>query len=658
MRALRSLLSRRAIIGFTIIGVFVFLAIFGPLLSPYDPSVNSAATLQGPSGAHLLGTTELGQDVLSQLLTGTRSSIVTAVLAAAIATLLSVIVGVSSGYLAGVGGELLSSVSNVFLVIPALPLVIVLSGYLHGGGTLQVAIVIAVTGWAFGARVLRAQTLSLRRRDFVSAARAVGERPLRIIVREVLPQELPIVASGFLLTVIFAIITQASLAFLGLVNISLWSWGTMLYWTQSAQAFTEGAWWWFVPPGLCIALLGMGLALVNFSIDEIVNPRLRTTRRQRLHRAAGPTPPEASEPVNGARTMGRQLALRVAPALAEGAALSARGLVVQYGDEQGAVRAVRDVDIDFKRGKVLGIAGESGCGKSTLAFAVARLLQEPGRVTAGSVGFAGANGSVIDVVSLAGEELRRFRWEKLALVPQAALNALNPVMTVGAQLRDVVVDHRGRRSWENLSGRRDEVLRLVGLSEEILKSYPHELSGGMRQRVMIAMSILLDPDVIIMDEPTTALDVVTQRQIIERLLLLQQSLGLTIAFITHDMSLLLEIADDIAIMYAGRIIESGPARSIKDRPLHPYTQGLLASFPPLTATDVRLEGIPGSPPDMADVPNGCAFWPRCPHATDRCRVDVPLLMANHDKQVACWLYPPAGAGVAAGGMTEGSTGDG
>ena len=240
---MRSLLTRRASIGLVIIGVFVVLTIFGPMLSPYNPTTNSPASLLPPSGAHLLGTTQLGQDVLSQLLTGTRSSILTAVLASAIATLLSVIIGVSSGYLAGAGGELLSAFSNVFLVIPALPLVIVLSGYLHGGGTIQVAIVISVTGWAFGARVLRAQTLSLRRRAFVTAARAVGERPARIIVREILPQVLPIVASGFLLTIIFAVVTQASLAFLGLVNISQWSWGTMLYWTQSAQAYTLGAWW-------------------------------------------------------------------------------------------------------------------------------------------------------------------------------------------------------------------------------------------------------------------------------------------------------------------------------------------------------------------------------------------------------------------------------
>lgn len=632
---MRALLTRRAQVGLGIIGAFVLLAIFGPLLSPYDPTLSTSAVMQGPSGAHLLGTTELGQDVLSQLLTGTRSSIVTAVLAALIATILSVVVGVSSGYLAGAGGEVLSAVSNVFLVIPALPLVIVLSGYLHGGGTLQVAVVISVTGWAFGARVLRAQTLSLRRRDFVSASRAVGERPFRIISREILPQELPIVASGFLLTVIFAIITQASLAFLGLVNISQWSWGTMLYWTQSAQAFTEGAWWWFVPPGLCIALLGMGLALLNFSIDEIVNPRLRTTRRQRASARRARGTGRGRE-----RAQGPAVAASVGntPRPPMGNALSAQGLDVEYGQAPHAVRAVRDVDIHFKRGNVIGIAGESGCGKSTLAFAIARLLQEPGRVTAGSIVFVTADAAAVDLIGLSGEELRRFRWERMALVPQAALNALNPVATIGAQLRDVVVDHRGRRSWGALSPRRREVLELVGLSEEILKSYPHELSGGMRQRVMIAMAILLDPDVMIMDEPTTALDVVTQRQIIERLLVLQQRLGLTIAFITHDVSLLLEIATEIAIMYAGRVVEYGAAQAIKEAPLHPYTQGLLASFPPLRPTDRKLTGIPGSPPDMLHVPLGCAFSPRCPSAMERCQIDLPTLRATQGRQVACWLF--------------------
>jgi peptide/nickel transport system permease protein len=660
----RRYLNLRATAGLVTVGIFVFLAIFGPLLSPDDPTRNTAATLQPPSGAHLLGTTQLGQDVLSQLLTGTRSSIVTAVLAAAIATVLSVAVGVSSGYLAGAGGELLSAFTNVFLVVPALPLVIVLSGYLHGGRTIQVAIVISVTGWAFGARVLRAQTLSLRRRDFVIAARAVGERPRRIITREILPQVLPIAASGFLLTIIFAVVTQASLAFLGLVDIGQWSWGTMLYWTESAQAFTEGAWWWFVPPGLCIALLGMGLALLNFSIDEFVNPRLRVARKagraaNRRTAAAEAAPSAIAAP----EVADRKLTLAPQPATPAvtltpppGVALAARALEVTYGEGSGAVRAVRDVDLELRRGSVLGIAGESGCGKSTMAFAIARLLQPPGQVTAGEVSFCGADGETVDLIGLEGEQLRRFRWERLALVPQAALNALNPVFTIGAQLRDVIVDHRGRKAWDELAPRRGEVLRLVGLSDDILRSYPHELSGGMRQRVMIAMAILLDPDVIIMDEPTTALDVVTQRQIIERLLVLQERLGLTIAFITHDVSLLLEIADTIAVMYAGRIVEVGPAAQIKADPQHPYTKGLLASFPPMTATGRRLTGIPGSPPEMGHVPPGCAFAPRCPHALDRCRDEVPTLAGDAHRS-ACWVFGPsatngqaqraAGAGVGA-----------
>lgn len=616
---LQALRTGKALAGLSIVAVFALIALIGPWIAPDDPSTNTPDLLSGPSSAHLLGTTQLGQDVLSELLVGTRSSILTAVIAAAVATVLSVVIGVSSGYLVGVGGEVLSALSNVFLVIPALPLVIVLSGYLHGGGTVQVAIVISVTGWAFGARVLRAQTLSIRQRDFVIAAKASGERPLRIVTHEILPQLLPIVLSGFLLTAIFAIITQTTLAFLGLVNISQWSWGTMLYWTQSSQAYANGAWWWYVPPGLCIALFGMGIGLLNFSIDEIVNPRLRGAR-------------QATRPA-GRRTVSGPA---VVDALDQDVVISGRRLNVAYGSEAAAVRAVRDVDIQLRRGRVLGIAGESGCGKSTLAFAIAQLLQGTGHVESGSLTFQAPGAPPIDVLALEGEALRRFRWERLSLVPQAALNGLNPVLTVGAQLRDVLVDHRGRREKDLLAERPATVLRLVGLSDRVLRSYPHELSGGMRQRVMIALAALLDPDVVIMDEPTTALDVVTQRQIIERLLVLRQQLDLTIAFITHDLSLLMEIADEVLIMYAGRVVEHGPASELRANPTHPYTRGLLASFPPLGGRVRRLTGIPGSPPDMARLPVGCAFSPRCAHASTQCLAHEPPLEGTEGHETACW----------------------
>jgi peptide/nickel transport system permease protein len=274
----RRALSRprgKALAGWILLGIFVLMAIVGPYVAPYDPSATSGAILAAPSSAHLLGTTQTGQDVLSQLLDGSRVTLLVGVIAGLIATTLGVVVGVTAGYLGGIADEVLSVLSNIFLVLPALPLVIVLAGYLKGSGPLSVAVVISVTGWAFGARVLRAQTLSLRERDFVKAARARGESLPRIVLMEILPNELGIVVSGFLLTTVFAILTAASLAFLGLGSLSSWSWGSMLYWAQNAEAFSIGAWWWYAPPGICIALVGTSLGLLNFSLDQRLNPRLR-----------------------------------------------------------------------------------------------------------------------------------------------------------------------------------------------------------------------------------------------------------------------------------------------------------------------------------------------------------------------------------------------
>jgi peptide/nickel transport system permease protein len=290
----RGLRSAKVRAGLIIIGVFVFIAIFGPVIYTTNPSALSSAVLQPPSAEHLLGTTQTGQDVLAQLIDGTRTSMLVGFTAAAIATLLSLLIGVTAGYLGGAPDEVLSVLANMFLVIPALPLVIVIAGYLPSKGPLSVTLVIAATGWAWGARVLRAQTLSLRRRDFVQAARATGQRPLRIVFSEILPNQLAVVAALFLGTFIYAILTEASLAFLGLGDVSSWSWGTILYWAQGSEALEIGAWWWFVPPGLAIAIVGMGLSLINFGIDEFVNPRLRAAgvgtkaAGKALRRQAGP----------------------------------------------------------------------------------------------------------------------------------------------------------------------------------------------------------------------------------------------------------------------------------------------------------------------------------------------------------------------------------
>ncbi|MEN3356682.1 MAG: peptide/nickel transport system ATP-binding protein [Mycobacteriales bacterium] len=317
-----------------------------------------------------------------------------------------------------------------------------------------------------------------------------------------------------------------------------------------------------------------------------------------------------------------------APSRAGSLVLSASDINVVYHGSR-PTWAVRDVSLDLRRGEVLGLAGESGCGKSTLAYAITRLLRPPGDLTSGQVLFhdtgPDGDGSTVDVTALEGEQLRRFRWRKVAMVFQGAMNALNPVLTVRRQLSDTLAAHLPGLSRSEREERCAELLDLVGIDRSRLRAFPHQLSGGMRQRVMIAMALALRPDVVIMDEPTTALDVVVQRDILREIDRLRQQFGFAVVFITHDLSLLLEISDRIAIMYAGRVVEHGPARRIGTEPGHPYTAGLLNCFPSLHGPRRDLHGVPGSPPDLSAPLVRCGFADRCPHVFADCREIVPPL---------------------------------
>jgi peptide/nickel transport system permease protein len=285
--------SPKILTGLGILTFFVLLAIIGPFARPDDPSktfANSPVPL-APSAAHWLGTTQLQQDVFSQLIVGGGSMLLVALIGGVIATILSVVMGVTAGYLGGLADDLLSMLANIFLVLPALPLLIILLGFLGSAGAnlFVVGLVISLTGWAWGARVLRAQTLSLRNRDYVDAARITGERPWKIIANEIVPNLMPIVASSFLFTVLYAIGTYTALAFLDLVN-PQWNWGGMLFYASNSTAELSGYWWWFIPPGLAIALLGTALVLLNFGVDEFINPRLRVaglTGRPNRRRGGG-----------------------------------------------------------------------------------------------------------------------------------------------------------------------------------------------------------------------------------------------------------------------------------------------------------------------------------------------------------------------------------
>lgn len=344
--------------------------------------------------------------------------------------------------------------------------------------------------------------------------------------------------------------------------------------------------------------------------------------------------------------------------------LDVRNLSVDYSAANGVVHAVDNVSFTLKRGEILGLAGESGCGKSTMAYAITRLLRPPAYITGGAVLYyppenrerspvvnrltmtdAATPDGAIDILQLTPAQLRRFRWNELSIVFQSAMNALNPVLNIGTQIMDVLKTHRPEMEPEQRKRRAIELLNLVGIASDRLKSYPHELSGGMRQRAVIAIALALNPELIVMDEPTTALDVVVQREILELIRSLCSDFSMALIFITHDLSLLLELADKVAIMYAGKIVEKAKSKDLYLHPRHPYSYGLLNSFPNLRGPRRNMGGIPGSPPDLRAVPTGCTFHPRCPMVFGPCQGVEPMLKPlsadGSDAQlVACHLYNP------------------
>ncbi|HEX3816106.1 MAG TPA: ABC transporter ATP-binding protein [Mycobacteriales bacterium] len=311
--------------------------------------------------------------------------------------------------------------------------------------------------------------------------------------------------------------------------------------------------------------------------------------------------------------------------------LEVRDLTVDYQTQSGPVVAVDHVDLDVQPGEFLGVVGESGCGKSTLLFAIAQLLSPPAAITGGSVRFKGDN-----LVTMNERALASLRWRDFSVVMQSAMNALNPVKSIGAQFKDAITAH----DEVVPEGRSAEVMRLVGIDPIHLKSFPHQLSGGMRQRAMIAMALLFTPDLIIMDEPTSALDVVAQRSLMVQVKQLQRELGFAVIFVTHDMSLVSHFSEKLLVMYAGKVVELGDTRAIFDNPAHPYSKGLLDAFPSIRGPRVPLTGIPGAPPDLARPPSGCRFHPRCPEVFDQCATVEPELYQVGEVQARCLLHAP------------------
>jgi peptide/nickel transport system ATP-binding protein len=315
--------------------------------------------------------------------------------------------------------------------------------------------------------------------------------------------------------------------------------------------------------------------------------------------------------------------------------LEVRDLKTYFYTSRGTVKAVDDVNLKLRKGEALGVTGESGCGKSTLAYSILKIVPRPGRIVDGQI-FLGD----IHLTSLSEKVMcEQIRWKRISMIFQGAMNALTPVYTIGQQITEALTWHTNM-SKEEAVERTRRLLDLVGLEPELFKRYPHELSGGQKQRAFIAMALALNPDLVIADEPTTALDVVVQAQFLNLLKRLVRDLRISLILITHDLSVIAEMADEIAIMYAGKIAEKGSADRVFSEPAHPYTQGLLRSVPRLKTT-VELQSIPGQPPDLVDPPSGCRFHPRCRFATDVCRKKEPVeTMLSNEHYVSCWLYPP------------------
>ncbi|MEI7026062.1 dipeptide/oligopeptide/nickel ABC transporter permease/ATP-binding protein [Paenibacillus sp. y28] len=549
--------------GIVLLAVVLLLAVLGPLLVPYSASEQTGGPLESPSRLHLLGTNDMGQDIMAELVAGARVSLTVGIVSALLATLIGALVGLLAGYWSGWPDALLMRAVDVTLTLPFLPLMIVIGVYIGPSLTTQV-LVITLVMWAGKARELRSQIMAVRGRGPVLAARSMGAGHLYILRRHIFPSVLPLLIPQFVRAVNASIMMESSLSFLGLGDPLAKSWGSILFYANARSAFLTDAWlWWVLPPGVCIVMTMLGFSFIGYVLEERVSPRLRSNPygvRSLLHKARRPA-------ADKARALKQEASL----------VLEVKEISVAYPQHSGIVQALDAVSFEVRRGEIVGIVGESGSGKTTIGSSVMQLLKPPAELR-GSIRFGGQ-----ELTELSPEHMQKLRGKRIALIPQAAMNALNPVMTVRRQMAEAIAAHR-RLGKEAVQQRVDELLAQVGLDSKWGLAYPHELSGGMRQRAIIAMALVNEPELVIADEPTTGLDVKVQIEIIKLLDELQKKLGLSMIFISHDLPVVLRLADRILIMNQGRIVDQGEAAAIVQGSSHPYTRRLIGSIPRLTGS--------------------------------------------------------------------------
>jgi len=536
------------------------------------------------------------------------------------------LMGVLAGFLQGRIDIGIRFVSDTLVAIPTIAFLIVFVARMDDPSIYIIALSIAVLSWPGAARAIRSQVLTLRERQYISIARSNGQKELEVLFREVMPNIFPLLLAQFIGAVNGGIGTAMALEVLGLVPTRRYlSLGLMIFWVQRMGGILRGMWWWWGPPIVLIALIFTGLFFLSSGMNVLVNPRLASFGAAAKRRTKARIKELLLARKDAAKTM--------APPDRD-AVLEIRNLHVVYETAEGPVKAVNDVSFTIKPGERMGLIGESGSGKTTAAIAMMRLSRPPAFITKGQVLLEGR-----DLMSIDDDELRRMRLKEIAMVPQASMNALNPVMRIGDQIKDALVVHEGRMSKRAMQARVDEAFRMVDLPIEVAKQYPHQLSGGMKQRATMAIAVALRPKVILADEPTSALDVVVQKRMMLTLMRLQRDLGAAVLLIGHDIGLMTQFVDKLGVLYAGRLVEWAPVGDILDNAYHPYSRMLIESLPTLTHKK-SLIGIPGMPPQLLNLPPGCPFAPRCPFAFDRCREENPEVQTpGPGRQVACHLYP-------------------
>ena len=609
-------------VGFVVL--LALLAAFAPLVATHPPNTQDVlASFQGPSSDHWLGTDDLGRDLFSRLAHGARVSLLSSIAVVGISLVLAVPLGLFSGYRGGWPDNVLMRVIDAGLSIPPLVLALAVSGIL-GPGVVNVVIALVIVFFPGFVRLVRGASLAVREETFIEASRSIGSPTWRILVRRVLPNVRSPLIVQCTLALGSAMLAEAGLSYLGLgLQPPDATWGNMLRRAYDTALFTDS--FQLVIPGAAIALTVLAFTVIGEGLRDQFGGSGGRTLSGRQH--YGLTMVTRDEPQLELPPADRDRGSARAPLL------DVRGLSVEFQTPSGVRRVVDDVSFSVGAGEIVGLVGESGSGKSVTSLSLMRLVPSPpGRIVAGTIDFNGRN-----VLTSAFKELRAMRGAEMSMVFQDPMSSLDPRFTVGNQLVEAQRLH-GRVRRTAARRRAAELLELVGIPSpnERLGAYPHQLSGGMRQRAMIALALVNQPKLLIADEPTTALDVTVQAQILDLLRSIRDEFGTGILFVTHDLGVVADVCDRVVVMYAGEIVEQSTVWEMFSRPAHPYTEGLLGAMPQEGRRVDRLTVIPGQVPSPGELPRGCRFQDRCPYVRDECRnFDIELSAIGAHEQVRC-----------------------